>query len=482
MRDGLRVALQAGQLDQAVPGGIGRYVEGLLRHLPEVGVTVERFSAGRWRYEAWHRFRRPVVRVPGDLVHAPSLAVPPPGRRPLVVTVHDLAFRTHPECFPPRGRAFHERGLALARAEAAAVVVPSAATAAELRDAGFEAGRIHVAHHGIDLPPPGAPSPSGPDFPAASMNPMQQMHPHWQPAEGPTGGAGGSAGLGTSSVGDHGPPVLGLEPRSYLLFVGTVEPRKGVDVLLAAHATLRRHGHPDLRLVVAGPPGWGETPPLDEPGVVAPGRVDEHTLDALYRGAAVLVVPSRSEGFGLPALEAMARGRPVVVSDAGALPEVVGDAGVLVPPGDAEALAAALDRLLTDAGLAASVGHAGRRRAATFTWSACTAAHLAAYHAALGRPVPPPPSASPAAAPPATPPSSAPPTSPPPTSPPPPTTPPPTTPRPTTPPTAAAPATPPPPPSPASSPAGQPPAGPEPAQSEVGESRSPANGGPGGPS
>ena len=345
----MRVAIQAGQLDQAVPGGIGRYVEGLLRHLPEAGVAVERFSAGRWRYRAWHRFRRPMVRVPGDLVHAPSLAVPPTGRRPLVVTVHDLAFRTHPECFPPRGRAFHERGLELARAEAAAVVVPSEATAAELRDAGFEAGRIHVAHHGIDLAPLHPLEERGPDFPAASLNPLQHMHPHWQPAADPA--AGGET------------PVLGLEPRSYVLFVGTVEPRKGIDVLLAAHAALRRQGRPDLRLVIAGPPGWGETPALDGPGVVAPGRIDEPTLDALYRGAAALAVPSRSEGFGLPALEAMARGCPVVASDAGALPEVVGDAGVLVPPGDPDALSAALDRLLSDDS-------------------------LAAYHAALGRTAP----------------------------------------------------------------------------------------------
>jgi glycosyltransferase involved in cell wall biosynthesis len=378
----MRVALHAGQLDQPVPGGIGRYVEGLLRHLPEAGVAVERFSAGRWRYEAWHRFRRPVVRVPGDIVHAPSLAVPPPGRRPLVVTVHDLAFRTHPECFPPRGRAFHERGLALARAEAAAVVVPSEATAAELREAGFEAGRIHVAHHGIDMGTLTPPDQTGPDFPATSMNPLQQMHPHWQPAQG-------SLGAAAAPAGGHGTPVLGLEPGSYLLFVGTVEPRKGVDVLLAAHAALRQQGHPDLRLVVAGPPGWGETPALDGPGVVAPGRIDEVTLDALYQGAVALAVPSRSEGFGLPALEAMARGCPVVASKAGALPEVVGDAGVLVAPGDADALAGALDRLLGDDSLAASLAAAGRRRADTFTWSACTAAHLAAYHAALGRPAPP---------------------------------------------------------------------------------------------
>jgi glycosyltransferase involved in cell wall biosynthesis len=384
----MRVALQAGQLDQPVPGGIGRYVEGLFAHLPEAGVTVERFGGGRWLYEAWHRFRRPVVRTPGDLVHAPSLAVPPPGRRPLVVTVHDLAFRTHPECFPARGRAFHERGLALARAEAAAVVVPSEATGAELRAAGFEADRVHVAHHGIDLAPLHPLEQPDPDFPAASLNPLQAMHPHWQPAEGSLGAAATGGGPG-------GTPVLGLEPRSYLLFVGTVEPRKGIDTLLAAHAALRRQGHPELRLVVAGPPGWGETPALDGPGVVAPGRVDEATLDALYRGAAALAVPSRSEGFGLPALEAMARGCPVVASAAGALPEVVGDAGVLVPPGDADALAGALARLLTDDGWAATLGAAGHRRAATFTWSACTAAHLAAYHTALGLPGPPSPPAGP---------------------------------------------------------------------------------------
>ncbi len=377
---GLRIALHAGQLDQPVPGGIGRYVEGLLQHLPEAGVQVQRFGGGRWLYDSWHRFRRPAVRVPGDLVHAPSLGVPPPGRRPLVVTIHDLAFQTHPECYPPRGRAFHERGLAIARAEAAAVIVPSEATAAELRDAGFEPGRIHVAHHGIDLGPLSPLETPGPDFPAGSLNPMQAMHPHWQPS--------GPLGTPVGAGGDQDTPVLGLEPRSYVLFVGTVEPRKGIDVLLDAHTALRQ-AHPELRLVIAGPPGWGETPMLDGPGVVAPGRIDELTLDALYRGAAALAVPSRAEGFGLPALEAMARGCPVVASDAGALPEVVGDGGLLVPPGDADALAAALGKILADGSLATSLGAAGHRRAATFTWSACTAAHIGAYQAALGMPASP---------------------------------------------------------------------------------------------
>jgi glycosyltransferase involved in cell wall biosynthesis len=350
----VRVALHTGQLDQPVPGGIGRYVQGLLLHLPQGGVGVVPFSGGRWHYEAWHRFRRPAVRLPGapaDVIHAPSLAVPPPGRRPLVVTVHDLAFRTHPDCFPPRGRAFHERGLALAREEAAAVVVPSRFTAGELEAAGFEAARIHVVPHGIDLPP------------------EHTLAKVW--ADPPTR-------PGTRRA------ARGVPPGPYVLFVGTLEPRKGIDVLVAAHAALRA-SRPDLALVVAGPRGWGPGIDLDRPGVVATGRVDEAELDALYRGAGALALPSRSEGFGLPALEAMARGCPVVASAAGSLPEVVGDAGLLVPPGAPEALADALGTILDDCTEHARLAALGRSRVAAFTWAACVEGHRTAYRAATAK-------------------------------------------------------------------------------------------------
>jgi len=264
-------------------------------------------------------------------VHAPSLAVPPPGRAPLVVTVHDLAFLTHPGCFTARGRAFHARGLELARREALVVVVPSRFTGDELAAHGFPGELIHVVPHGIDLPPERSEAAS---------------------------------------------PV----PGPFVLAVGTVEPRKGIDVLLEAFSRLDGSG---ARLVIAGPRGWGEVPDLDRPGVVALGRVDEATLDGLYRHAAVLAVPSRTEGFGLPVLEAMARGCPVVASDAGALPEVVGDAGILVPAGDPEALAAALGALLADENRRAALAAAGRRRTAEFTWPACLDGHLRAYEAAL---------------------------------------------------------------------------------------------------
>ena len=331
----MKVALQTGQLRQPVPGGIGRYVEGLLAHLPDGGIDLETFAGTRWHYQTWHRFRRPALRLPGgiDVVHAPSLAVPPPGTRPLVVTIHDLAF----SYLSRHGAAFHRRGLELARAEAAAVVVPSAFTASEVVAAGIDPGRVHVAHHAID--PPREPS----------------------------------AGEVAARLGR-----LGVE-APFLLAVGTVEPRKGLEVLAEAFSALT-----GIRLVVAGPQGWGEVPGLGRPGVMLAGRVSDEDLDALYRGATALVMASRTEGFGLPALEAMARGCPVVVSDGGSLPEVVGDAGVVVPAGDPDALAGVLAEVLGNADLRQRVSVAGRHRAAGFTWAACVENHLNAYRSALG--------------------------------------------------------------------------------------------------
>jgi len=282
-----------------------------------------------------------VVRVPGDLVHAPSLAVPPAGERPLVVTVHDLVFLRTPEHLTRRGVAFHRRGLELARREAAVLIALTEWGRADLVAEGVDPAVVHVAPHGVDVPP-------APD-----------------------------AGTAESTLARLGVRV------PFVLFVGTLEPRKGVPDLLDAHARLRGGGHADLQLVLAGPPGWGPAPDVDRSGVVALGPTGGSDLDVLFRSAGALALPSRYEGFGLPVVEAMGRGCPVVCSDAACLPEVAGGAAELVPVGDVGALADALDAVLGDGARRERLAAAGRARAADFTWAASAEAHARAYTAAL---------------------------------------------------------------------------------------------------
>ena len=356
------VALHAGQLLQPVPGGIGRYVRSLLRALPGAGVEPLAFAAGArpgdldvaWvdlgrprgavRYELWHRLRRPLVRAAGEVLHATSLAVPPPGGRPLVVTVHDLVFLRQPEHLTPRGVAFHRRGLDLARRDAAAVVVPTAWGRDDLLGEGFGADRVHVAHHGVEVGPDPGPEVSG--------QVLQRL------------------GVRTP----------------FVLFASTIEPRKGAADLVAAHAAVRaERPDVDLQLVMAGPSGWGAPPDLDRPGVVVLGQVGDAELEVLYRRALALAHPARYEGFGMQVAEAMGRGCPVVTTDAACLPEVAGGAADLVPVGDVEALAAALLRLLEDGAHRVERGAAGRLRAEALTWAASARAHAGAYDAARTR-------------------------------------------------------------------------------------------------
>jgi glycosyltransferase involved in cell wall biosynthesis len=357
----MRAGLHVGQLLQPVPGGIGRYVVHVARNLPAAGVEVVPFGAGRpsprvealigetvdlgWpkgpaRYELWHQFRRPRLALDVDLVHAPSLAIPAVGDVPLVVTVHDVAFLREPESFTRRGLNFHRRGLEIAHREAAAIITASRFARDELIDVGFDRDRIHLAPHGVDT---------------RASEPEEQMQARLR--------------------------SLGLE-RPYVVAVGTVEPRKGLDTLAAALAAARR-SEPDLELAVVGPSGWLEVPGLVSPGIHRLGTVDERTLDALYRHAVACAVPSRYEGFGLPALEAMARGCPVIASNATSLPEVVGSAGTLVPVGDVEAWAHALVSTVRDEGLRAEMSRRGRERAEGFTWIGSAHAHAAAYAAAI---------------------------------------------------------------------------------------------------
>jgi alpha-1,3-rhamnosyl/mannosyltransferase len=173
------------------------------------------------------------------------------------------------------------------------------------------------------------------------------------------------------------------EGGAYLLSMGSTKPHKDLPTLLRAFAQINVR-HPDLRLLLVGrdAPGYASSVLGDTPAarrVRFTGHVDDSTLRALYAGAEAFVFPSRYEGFGLPPLEAMASGTPVVCSDAASLPEVVGEAALLFPAGDVTAAAGAILRLLGDDELRASLVRAGRERAALFTWKRTADQTVAAY-------------------------------------------------------------------------------------------------------
>ncbi|MBI3667600.1 MAG: glycosyltransferase family 4 protein [Acidobacteria bacterium] len=163
-------------------------------------------------------------------------------------------------------------------------------------------------------------------------------------------------------------------PERYILFVGAAEPRKNVSTLLEACRLLPADLRRDYPLVLAGASGWKnaalwEAVERDRPIGVRPiGYVAPELLPAVYKQAAVFVFPSLYEGFGLPLLEAMAAGTPVVTSNVSAMPEVVGEAGLTVDPRSPAELARAIEHLLSDRALAAQLAEAGRRRAREFTW------------------------------------------------------------------------------------------------------------------
>jgi alpha-1,3-rhamnosyl/mannosyltransferase len=194
------------------------------------------------------------------------------------------------------------------------------------------------------------------------------------------------------SPGDHSPAILedlGV-PQPYLLTVGTLQPRKNLEAALRAFEQLADAGA-EHHLVVAGARGWGEDALIARfegarwhSRVHVVGRVADDALVTLYRGADCFVFPSRGEGFGLPPLEAMACGTPVVASRASSIPEVVGDAGVLVDPDDVAEIAGALERVVGSPSVRAELVRRGRERALGFTWARCAELTVRAYRRALG--------------------------------------------------------------------------------------------------
>jgi glycosyltransferase involved in cell wall biosynthesis len=179
---------------------------------------------------------------------------------------------------------------------------------------------------------------------------------------------------------------LGVGNAPYILFVGVIEPRKNLQGLIEAFELIKQHHKLPHKLVVVGRKGWlsegiyekFESSPVRD-DIIFPGFIADEELPTLYSAAAALAMPSFYEGFGLPLLEAMACGTPVVSSNAASLPEVVGDAGPKVDPNDVEALAESLAQVLTDESLRAANRARGLERAAQFTWRAAAKRLLDVY-------------------------------------------------------------------------------------------------------
>jgi glycosyltransferase involved in cell wall biosynthesis len=282
-------------------------------------------------YDAWLYARTPPVELRTgdvDVIHSTTI-VAPPRSRPLVVTVHDLAFLHDPEHFPRRGRRLFRRALEVVRRCADLVLVSSQCTADDCVAAGVAADRLRVVPLGVTV---------------------EEVSPE----------AVAAARRG-----------YGLD-RPYVLFVGTVEPRKNLRRLAAAVAALPG----SWLLVVAGPSGWGDAgaPPGADARFL--GFVGREDLRALYAGAAVFAFPSLREGFGLPVAEAMAQGVPVVTSKGTSTEEVAGGAAVLVDPTDVDDIAAGIEAALDDRD---RLGAAGRARAAMLSWERSADGTFAAY-------------------------------------------------------------------------------------------------------
>jgi glycosyltransferase involved in cell wall biosynthesis len=353
----VRVALDA-RLLAYQSAGTATYIRGLLQGLdelgagPEVVVLASRKESNR---SAWaghpvrrlwtpchHRWERwtlglELLRDRFDVLHSPDF-IPPArlGRRwARVITVHDLAFLRYPELLTNESRRYYGQiGRAVDAAER--IIAVSEATRRDLLElvSATAAPRIVVIPEGVE----------------PAFRRLDRQAATRQVAE---------------AFGLAGP---------FFLFVGTREPRKNLARLLRAFGQFwAQADQPDVTMAIAGSRGWLDDDVEKAAEALGPrcrllGRVEQPDLVALYNAAVALIFVSLYEGFGLPALEAMACGCPVLASSTSSLPELVGDAGFLVDPLDEDAIAAALARISADPQLRAELSARGQERAGQFTW------------------------------------------------------------------------------------------------------------------
>ena len=362
------------QLRRRVPGGIGAYARGLLSGLaqcalegegadvtllasrPPVGPEGDPIAAfGRAvRTTAWpgplttRAWDHGWLRAPEgfDIVHSVSLAAPRPRRSSgsrVVLTVHDLAWRRHPEATTGRGRRWHEEAWRRARDGGASLVVSSELVASDLAAVGVDAERITVVRGGTDHL-------AGPNLAATD------------------------AVLARAGV-----------SGDFLLCVGTLEPRKNLDRLVRAYTRARPSLPSPWPLVIVGPTGWGRDhrPPGETEGVVFTGAVSDAVLAGLYRRARAFAYVPLTEGYGMPPLEAMRSGTPVVASSEVPSVQDLDEDGPpparVVDPLDVDDIAAGLAAVLTDDALRADLSARGSAHAFPRTWREAARAHLALW-------------------------------------------------------------------------------------------------------
>jgi glycosyltransferase involved in cell wall biosynthesis len=362
----------------AQPAGAGIYVVELVRALAASGTTdlvlvARRDDEARWRALAggaevvarapgrrpvrlaWEQVRAPSLarRLGAGVWHGPHYTLPLALRRPRVVTVHDLTFFDNPEWHEAGKVAYFTRMIRASVARADVVVSVSDRTADRLAELLAPAAPVVAVPHGVD-------------------------HDRFRP-EAPGGPAGDLARLA----------ALGVAPP-FVAFAGTVEPRKGLPGLVRAFSRVAA-SEPDLTLVLAGRPGWGSaevaasiaaSPVADRIRLL--GYVEADVVPALFRAAAAVAYTPFAEGFGLPALEALACGAALVTTAGTPMADVAGDAALCVPPGDEGALAAALEALVAGGPEVARRRAAGPGVAAPWTWARCATSHAEVYRLAAG--------------------------------------------------------------------------------------------------
>jgi glycosyltransferase involved in cell wall biosynthesis len=361
----MRIGIDA-RLPYYSQAGISRYVQRLVRDLPQLDSAAEwiiiqsrkdprTLSAGR-RRDAWtpchHRLERwslGVELLPQrlDLLHSPDFIPPAFGASRMVITVHDLNFFFFPQFLTTDSLRYYADQIEWAVTRADHVLADSHRTRADLIEL-------------LNLPPT--------KVTAVHLAADERFRP----------------------VSDL--PELrryGLSP-GYILFVGTLEPRKNIPTLLHAYRSMLDRGAAEVPLVLVGKRGWLADEIFDTLDVlrlhsvrILDDVVGLNSLIQLYNGAGLLVIPSFYEGFGLPVLEAMACQVPVIAADRGSLPEVVGDAGLLINPEDPDELAAAIERLLNDELLRSGLIEKGRLQAARFSWEKCARQTLQVFHQVL---------------------------------------------------------------------------------------------------